>query len=122
MDMWNEHQDDGNDNIDEMYETLYANQTFYQDMTTSRNAIPVPSTSPWEVDSQGRQNEASVGVDEISKVYPEGPSLVQIGKDLGSRRIDHPSPGYGQGPTVGGLPASFRPLSDGGGVGGQSPG
>ena len=26
MDMWNEHQDDGNDNIDEMYETLYSNE------------------------------------------------------------------------------------------------
>ena len=43
-------------------------------------------------------------------------------KDLGSRRIDHPSPGYGQVPTVGGLLVSFRPLSDRGGVGGQSPG
>ena len=47
--------------------------------------------------------------------------MVQFGKDLGSRRFDHPSPGYGQGPTVGGLPASFCPLSEGGGVGGQSP-
>ena len=121
IDTWNEHQDDGNDNIDEMYETLYANETFYQDMSTSRNAIPGSSTSPWEVDSQGRQNEASVGVEEISKIIPQGPSMVQIGKDLGSRRLDHPSPGCGQGPTVGGLPASFCPLSEGGGVGGQSP-
>ena len=75
MDMWNEHQDDGNDNTDEMFETLYAHETVYQDMTTSRNAKPVPSTSPWEDDSQARQNEASVGVDEISKMNPEGPSL-----------------------------------------------
>ena len=26
MDTWNEHQDGGNDNIDEMYETLYSNE------------------------------------------------------------------------------------------------
>ena len=53
---------------------------------------------------------------------PEGPSLVQKGNDLGSRRIDHPSPGYGQGPTVGGLSVSFRSFIDSGGDGGQSPG
>ena len=33
MDKWNEHQDDGNDNIDEMFETLYAHETSYHDMT-----------------------------------------------------------------------------------------
>ena len=30
MDTWNEHQDDGNDNIDEMYEILYAKETVEQ--------------------------------------------------------------------------------------------
>ena len=52
-------------NTDEMFRTLHKQESVYQDMTTSRNAKPVPSTSPWEDDSQARQNEASVGVDEL---------------------------------------------------------
>ena len=119
MDKWNEHQDDGSDNIDEMYETLYANESFYQDMSTSRNAILGPSTSPREVDSQEGQNDATVGVEENSKKYPAR-TINGSYREL-SRRIDHPLPGCGQGPTAGGLPASFCPLSECGGIGGQSP-
>ena len=47
------------------------NKSVYQDMNTSRNTKPVPSTSPWEDDSQGRQNEALVGVDEIKILNPK---------------------------------------------------
>ena len=92
MDKWNEHQDDGNDNTDEMFETLYAHET-YHDITTPRP--PARSASPWADDSQARQNEASAGVYEISTMNPAGPvallprnsvdprreSLVQIGRE-----------------------------------------
>ena len=148
MDKWNEHQDDGNDNTDEMFETLYAHETLYHDTATPRDATPVLSASPLADDSQARQNEASAGVDEFSTMNPAGPVallprnsvdprrelLVQIGRDTATRRIDQPSPGFGnfglgsipceQGPTTGGLPASPRPLSDSGGgsLGGQAPG
>ena len=93
--------DDENDNIavpdntDEMFETLYAHETLYHDITTPRDATPVRSTSLWADDSQARQNEASAGVDEISTMNPAGPvaplprnsvdprreSLVQIGRN-----------------------------------------
>ena len=147
MDKWNEYQDGGNDNTDEMFETLYAHETLYHDTATPRDATPVPSTSPWADDSQARQNEASAGVDEISTMNPAGPVaplprnsvdprrelLVQIGRDTAARRIDQPSLGFGnyelatipceQGPTTGGLPVSFRPQSDSGGsLCGQAPG
>ena len=90
---------------DEMFETLYAHETLYHDSTIMpRVATPVPSTSPWADDSQARQNEASAGLDEISTMR-EG--LINLR----------------QGPTTGGLPVSFRPLSESGGsLGGQAPG
>ena len=83
------------DNTDEMFETLYAHETLYHDITTPRDATPVLSTSPWADDSQARQNEALAGVDEISTMNPAGPvalltrnsvdprreSLVQIGRN-----------------------------------------
>ena len=58
-------------------------------------------------------------------------SLVHIGRNTTARRIDQPSPGFGnfnvgsipgeQGPTTGGLPVSFRPLSEScGSLGGQA--
>ena len=34
----------------------------------------------------------------------------KVGKVPGSRRIDHPSPGIGQGPTVGGLTVKLPPV------------
>ena len=82
--------DDENDNIavpdntDEMFETLYAHETLYHDITTPRVATPVRSTSLWADDSQTRQNEASTGVDEISTMNPAGPVAPMPRKFRGS--------------------------------------
>ena len=109
MDKWNEQEDNSNEIEDEMYETLYANETEYHDMTTPRDAEPLQSTSLWADDSQARQLEAPVAVEEVSKMSPTGPVAqpprnsvdtrrepsVQMGREVPARRIDQLPLGLG---------------------------